>query len=259
MTASPRVALITGSGRKRVGQCVARCLAENGYAIALHYHSSQEAAQTAAGELRAAGATVEIFRADVRVESDVDGMLHAVHERFGQLDVLVTTASIWEPVTLEDVTADDLLDNFQVNTLGTFLCARRAGLIMAGQPQGGVIVTLGDWAIERPYPNFSPYFVSKGAIPTLTRVLAVELASRNPNVRVNCIHPGPVMFPPDASEQERKSLIDSTLVRRADVPESIAHAVLFLIENPFITGVSIPVDGGRSIYAGEFRSRPRPI
>ena len=103
------------------------------------------------------------------------------------------------------------------------------------------------------------YFVSKGAIPTLTRVLAVELGHRNPKVRVNCIHPGPVMFPPDASDAERQEMVESTLVRTADCPESIALAVQFLIDNPFVTGACLPVDGGRTIYAGETRRRSRPI
>jgi pteridine reductase len=186
-------------------------------------------------------------------------MFDGVLAQFGRLDVLVTTASIWETISLEDVTADDLRRNFEANTLGTFLCARRAGLIMAGQTDGGAIITIGDWAIERPYLDHSAYFVSKGAIPTLTRVLAVELAHRNPKVRVNCIHPGPVMLAPDASAAERQEMIESTLVRTVDHPESIAQAVRFLIDNAFVTGACLPVDGGRTIYAGETRRRSKPI
>jgi pteridine reductase len=121
---------------------------------------------------------------------------------------------------------------------------------MARQPEGGVIVTIGDWAIKRPYLNHSSYFVSKGAIPTLTRSLAVELAHRNPKVRVNCIHPGPVMAPPGLTEQELQARIDATLVKDADDPETMVRTVLYFIENSFVTGVCLPVDGGRTIYAG---------
>jgi pteridine reductase len=254
-----RVALITGSGRRRVGHVVARALAERGYAIGLHYHTSAASAQAAAQDLEALGVPVATFRADVADEADVDRMFESLLSRFGRLDVLVTTASIWEATPLEQVTAADLRRSFETNTLGTFLCARRAGLIMAGQETGGAIVTIGDWAIQRPYLDHSAYFVSKGALPTLTRVLAVELAHRNPRVRVNCIHPGPVMFPPDASEDERREMIASTLVQTANCPESVANAVQFLIDNPFVTGVCLPVDGGRTIYAGESTRRGRPI
>jgi pteridine reductase len=254
-----KVVLVTGSGRHRIGNVVARSLAERGYSIALHYNSSADAAQATAEQIRETGVPCEAFRADVAVESEVNRMFDQAMERFGQLDVLVTTASVWSVVPLEQVTADDVLQNFRVNTLGTFLCARRAGMIMAAQADGGVIVTIGDWAIHRPYIDHAPYFVSKGAIPTMTRTLAVELGHRNPRVRVNCIHPGPVMFPPDSTEQERQEMLDSTLVHGANQPETIASAVSFFIDNEFVTGVCLPVDGGRSIYSPESKIRSRPI
>ncbi|NLY01741.1 MAG: SDR family oxidoreductase [Rhodopirellula sp.] len=254
-----RVALVTGSGRRRVGNRIAGWLADRGYSIALHYHSSAEAAEECVEAMRSAGVDCEALKADVAQESDVEAMFAAVMKRFGRLDALVTTASIWETKLLEDVTADDVRRNFDVNALGTFLCARRAGLIMTRQPEGGAIVTIGDWAIERPYLDHSAYFLSKGAIPTLTRSLAVELAHRNPKVRVNCIHPGPVMFPSQASEEERREMVESTLVKQANCPESVCRAVDFFLENDFVTGVCLAVDGGRTIFAPESISRTRPI
>ena len=130
---------------------------------------------------------------------------------------------------------------------------------MARQPDGGCIVTIGDWAIQRPYRDYAAYFVSKGAIPTLTQTLAVELGSRNPKVRVNCLHPGPVMFPPNTTPEEQAEMIESTLVKDANQPDWIAQAVHFLIENTFVTGACLPVDGGRTIYAPESSGRARPI
>lgn len=247
-----RVALVTGSGRRRIGNIVAKRLAASGYRIALHYHRSRAEAEATVSELRAMEIDCEAFQADVSDESQVERMFESVIARFQRIDVLVTTASVWSPRKLEAVTGADMLDDFKVNGLGTFLCARSAGLIMVDQAEGGAIVTVGDWAIERPYLDHAPYFVSKGSIPTMTRMLAVELAHRNPNVRVNCIKPGPVMFPEDTTSAQQAELVDSTLVKRANCPESVAEAVLFLIHNQFVTGTSIPIDGGRTIFAGEW-------
>jgi pteridine reductase len=122
---------------------------------------------------------------------------------------------------------------------------------MVKQPEGGSIVNLGDWAVVRPYPNYAAYFPSKGAIPTLTRTMAVELGSRNPNTRVNAILPGPVMLPPDLPEAERQQAINATLVKREGKPENIVQAALFLVDNDFVTGVCLPVDGGRTIFASD--------
>ena len=254
-----RVALITGGGRHRVGNVVARHLAEQGYSIALHYHSSQKDALSTVDELRSKGTECEAFRANIAVETEVDCLFDDMLSRFGRLDLLVTTASVWSAVPLERMSADDLWRDFNVNTLGTFLTARLAGLAMCRQESGGVIVTIGDWAIERPYLHHSSYFVSKGAIPTLTRTLAVEFGTRNPKVRVNCIHPGPVMFPPDSSESDRKAMVESTLTKNPNCPLSIAQAVDFFVTNQFVTGVCLPVDGGRSVFTPDSVTRDRPI
>jgi pteridine reductase len=120
---------------------------------------------------------------------------------------------------------------------------------MVRQPEGGSIITIGDWAEVRPYVNYAAYFPSKGAVASLTRCLAVELGTRNPRVRVNCILPGPVFLPPDLPAAERQQAIRGTLVKREGRPENIAQAVLHFVDNDFVTGVCLPVDGGRTIYS----------
>jgi len=242
-----KVALITGSGKRRVGNSVAEALAAHGYSIALHYNRSAEEARESVSLLKKGGTHAEAYQANVSKEDEVDRMFKQVENDFGRLDVLVTAAAIWQSKPLEEVTAADVRRQFEINALGTFLCCRRAGLIMVKQPEGGAIVTIGDWAIERPYPHYAAYFPSKGAIPAMTRTFAVELALRNPAVRVNCILPGPVMLPADLAEHEVKGAIAGTLLKRAGRPENIAHAVLFLAENDYVTGVCLPVDGGRTI------------
>jgi len=245
----PRVALVTGSGKKRVGWYVADALAGQGYAVAVHYHTAAAEAEETVAHLRGRGVGAAAFQADLADGSAAQGLIRAVLDRFGRLDVLVNCAAVWQEKRLEEVTAADLLHNFGVNVLGTFLCAREAGLAMVRQPEGGCIVNFGDWAEARPYTDYAAYFATKGAIPGLTRCLAVELGTRNPNVRVNCILPGPVLFQPDLPEERRQRAIQATLTQREGRPENIAQAVLFLIGNDFVTGASLVVDGGRTVYA----------
>jgi pteridine reductase len=244
-----RVALVTGSGKKRIGAVVAEALARRGYALAVHYfHSAAEAAETAAS-LQQLGNEVATFQADLADDAAARAMIDAVLARWGRIDVLVNCAAIWESIPLEEVTATDLRRNFDINALGTFLCCQQAGLAMVKQPEGGLIVNLGDWADARPYLGYAAYFASKGAVTSLTRSLAVELGVRNPNVRVNCIVPGPVMMPPTLTAQQKEEAIAATLVKREGSPQHVAQAVLSFLDNDYITGVCLPVDGGRTVYA----------
>ncbi len=244
-----KVALVTGAGKRRVGWHVAQALVARGYALAIHYRSSATEAAETIEAWRRAGVDAEAFHADLADEVAVRAMVESVVARFGRIDVLVTCAATWKSKPLEAVTAEDVRSYFETNTLGTFLCCQHVGLAMVRQPEGGAIVTIGDWAIERPYLDYAAYFPSKGAIPTLTRVMAVELGTRNPKVRVNCILPGPVMLPPDLPQAERDEAIQATLVKREGSPENIAQAVLHFVENDFITGACLPVDGGRTVFA----------
>ncbi|NOY43145.1 MAG: SDR family oxidoreductase [Planctomycetes bacterium] len=241
-----RVALVTG-GAFRVGRAIVRMLAEHGYAVAIHANRSVAEAEEFAAELAEQGVSTLVVQAELRDETATRQMIDQVFEHFGRLDVLVNSAAIYAPLPLEEVTAKEVRDYFEVNTLGTFICCQHAGLKMAEQASGGVIVNIGDWAVARPYANYAHYFPSKGAIPTLTRMFAVELSQRNPRVRVNAVLPGPVVFPPEMPEEEREQIIASTLLKRPGKPENVAQTVLFFVENDFVTGVCIPVDGGRTL------------
>jgi pteridine reductase len=244
-----KVALVTGAGKQRVGWHVAEALAKQGYNLAIHYRSSAADAKETVRHMSGLGIEAEAFEADLTDEQAVRKLVADVLARFKQIDVLVNTAAAWKSKPLEKVSADDVRHFFETNTLGTFLVCQHVGLAMVGQADGGSIITFGDWAAARPYVNYSAYFPSKGAIPTLTRTLAVELGTRNPKVRVNCILPGPVLVPPDLPAVEREQAINATLVKREGSPANIALAVLHFIGNDFVTGTCLPVDGGRTIYA----------
>lgn len=245
------VALITGSGKKRVGSVVAQYLAERGWDIAVHYRSSVTEAAELAQVLTKKGIRCQTFQADLADEQAVQVMVDQVFAHFGQVDLLVNAAAIWERKPLEEVTGADVRKHFDTNCLGTFLTCQQVGMRMTKQPQGGLIVNIGDWAEARPYLDYAAYFPSKGAVSTLSRCFAVELAARNPRVRVNCLLPGPVMLPEDLPTDEREEAIAGTLVKAEGSPENIAQAVESLWQNKFITGVSLPIDGGRTICSNE--------
>jgi pteridine reductase len=243
------VALITGSGKKRIGWHIVQALAARGYRLAVHYRSSVTEGTEAVRSLRERGVDAIGWQADLGSEDAVHKMVDGTVLHFGRLDVLVCCASLWQKKPFEEVTAADVRRHLEVDTVGTFLCCQRVGLAMVKQPEGGCIITTGDWATRRPYLDYSAYLTSKGTIPALTRILAVELGTRNPRVRVNCLLPGPVMFPADLPPAEKEEALRATLLKREGKPENIAQAILALIDNDFVTGVALPVDGGRSIYA----------
>jgi pteridine reductase len=245
------VALVTGSGKRRVGWYVADALAARGYRLVVHYHLSRADAEATVADFRGRGVEAVALGADLTDETAARLLVEQSVNQFGRLDVLMNCAAIWIRTPLEHLKAADLRRHFETNTLGTFVCSQQAGLAMVKQPEGGCIVTVGDWADARPYADYAAYIVSKAAIPGLTRCLAVELGRRNPKVRVNCILPGPVMLPPDLPGAERAESIAGTLVGHEGRPENVAQAVLAFIDNDFITGACLPVDGGRTIYAAD--------
>ena len=242
-------ALILGAGRKRVGYYVALHLAKKGYRLFLHYRGDHPERKEIDAELRKLGAEPNWLQADLSNEDQVTHMFGELDGQTDHLDAMIHTAAIWKPVPWRQTKASDIEEHFRANTLGVILPALESGKRMTNQKSGGVITLVGDWAITRPYKNYLAYFASKGSIPTMTRVLAVELGSENPNVRVNCVEPGPVMLPEDMPIQEKEEAIQATLVQREGSPENVAQAVWSLMENSFVTGVCLPVDGGRSIWA----------
>jgi pteridine reductase len=242
-TSDRPVALVTG-GAVRVGAAIVRALAASGYRVAIHANTSLSKAQELVQELSDTGYDAAAFGAELRDEDATRAMIDRARRHFGRLDALVNSAAAWSPTPLATVMADDVRHFFEVNTIAPFVCCQHAGQIMMQQEQGGAIVNIGDWATQRPYRDHSAYFAAKGAIPTLTRVFAVELA---PKVRVNAVLPGPVALPETVSEAEGRRAIAGTLLGRVGRPQNVADAVVALLKNDFITGVCLPVDGGRTI------------
>ncbi|MCU0718753.1 MAG: SDR family oxidoreductase [Pirellula sp.] len=255
MTAAPNsseqpVAWVTGSGAARVGQQIARRFAASGYRIVIHAHRSIEKAKDFSDELSKGRIESLIVQGDLADSQFAASSVAKIMDRFGRIDVLVNSAAIWDWKPFEQITHSDVQKQFEVNSLGTFLCSQHAGLAMVKQSSGGSIILIGDWAVSRPYANFAAYFAGKGAIETMTKSLAVELAIRNPKIRVNAVLPGPVMLDPSINHEQAVRIAQDSLLKRLGTPEDVAEAAFFLSQQHFITGACLPVDGGRSIYAG---------
>jgi pteridine reductase len=236
-----KVALVTGAGR-RVGSAIATALSQRGAAVAVHYRSSRAEAETVAREIAGRGGKAEPFHADLENVAQIESMVAAVAARFGRIDVLVNSASVFYRKPIEDITERDWDANLDTNLKAPFFLSKFAGLRMRAQGEGK-IVNIGDWSGIRPYNNYLPYTVSKSGIIGLTRALAKALA---PEVQVNCVALGPVLAPEDYGPDEVARMVAGTLTKRMGSPEDVARAVLFFCEGTdFATGATLVLDGGR--------------
>ena len=242
MNISGKIALVTG-GAKRVGKAIVQALAARGCHLVVHYHRSQAQAQETVRDLRAAGHRALAVQADITKEDQVEAMIEAATAHFGRIDILVNNAALFYRTPVETLTVEDWERVMDVNLTGTFLCAHKIGLRMR-EWGWGHIINLADVAGERPWADYIPYSVSKACVLTFTQGLAMELA---PQVMVNAVIPGPVLFQEDTPDKVRQREIDKTLVKRAGSPQDVAQVVVFVAESDYSTGASFHVDGGRSL------------
>ena len=242
MDISGKIALVTG-GAKRVGKAIVQALAARGCHLVVHYHRSQAQAQETVRDLRAAGHQALAVQADITKEDQVEAMIEAATAHFGRIDILVNNAALFYRTPVETLTIEDWERVMDVNLTGTFLCAHKIGLRMR-EWGWGHIINIADVAGERPWADYIPYSVSKACVLTFTQGLAMELA---PQVMVNAVIPGPVLFQEDTPDNVRQREIDKTLVKRAGSPRDVAQVVVFVAESDYSTGASFHVDGGRSL------------
>lgn len=231
------LAIVTGAGR-RVGRLIALHLAVRGYAIALHYHNSQDEAEKTAGEISRLGVPVYPVKADLTIPAQVESMFAAIDGFPHRLTLLVNSAALMTPSNLLTMNVDDWNQVFDLNTRAVWLCSRAAASRMT---LGGLILNLSDVGARKNWTRYGGYVVSKAALESLTRVLARQLA---PRVRVCAIAPGLLMQAVGQSAEEWERLVDKVPLRRPADPIELLSAIDFLIDNHYITGEVINLAGG---------------
>jgi len=240
-----RAALVTGT--RRIGAVVATELARAGADVALVYRSSRAEADETAAVVRGLGRRAAVLHADLSEPDACERVVEETVDAFGRLDVLVTMASLYRRRPLDEISVDDWDRQMSVDLRSAWLCAKAAVPHMR-RSRGGRIVTISDWVARSGRPRYSgylTYYVAKAGVIALTEALALECAADQ--ILVNCVAPGPIIAPVDASDAEFEAVEKATPLGHWGGEQEIAKAVLALAESDFITGETIRVDGGRHL------------
>jgi len=240
-----KVVLITG-GAKRVGAATCRRLHAAGASLMLHYRASAGEARLLQAELNHQRKdSVALIQADLLDLGKIPSVVDQTVQTFGKLDALVNNASSFFQTPVGEITPDDWEDLIGTNLRAPLFLAQAAAAAL--KKSQGAIVNITDIHAEWPLKSYVVYSVAKAGLVGLTRSLARELA---PEVRVNAVAPGPILWPDDESfdELSRQRIISHTPLKREGSPEDIAKAVLFLLSDAtYVTGETINVDGGRHL------------
>ena len=236
--------LITGAAR-RIGATIASRLHEAGATVAIHYRGSGQEATDLRDELNARREnSAEIFQANLMDNQQIDGLVNAVLQWSGRLDVLVNNASSFYPTPMGTVTVEQWDDLLGSNLKAPLFLAQAA--LPALRKTTGCIVNIVDIHAQRPLRDHAVYGAAKAGLAMLTRSLAKDLA---PAIRVNGVAPGAILWPEDdMSNETKEKILEQIPLGRQGLPDDIADVVVFLARDArYVTGQIIAVDGGRSL------------
>ncbi len=247
MTAPPslagRTALVTGAAA-RIGRRLALALAHEGARVAIHYRHSEREAASLADEIRAARGEAALLAGDLADPAVAAGLVDRAAAALGPLDILVNNASVFAPGDALDTTLAQWHANFAIHATAPMLLSQAfARQLPAGRD--GVIVNLNDWRAGRPGPDHFAYTISKVALHGLTASLAQSLGPRG--IRVCELALGAVLPPAAAEEGYLKTLREDIPTRRFPRVDDVAAALVFLVRTPSLSGVTLPIDGGRGL------------
>ncbi len=237
-----KTALITG-GAVRIGAQIVKTLHENNYRVLVHYHQSKKNAQILCNELN-----TKISNSAEMVCTNLNSLsnIEKLSSKIESIDLLINNASVFYPTPLPKTKHEDWDNLINVNLKAPYFLATLLSNKLSSR--NGSIINIVDIHSERPLRNHPIYSISKAGLKMLTLSLAKELA---PNVRVNGISPGSIIWPQtkgSISDNQKKIMLDRVALKRQGKPKDIAEAVLFLVESDYITGQIINIDGGRTLY-----------
>jgi pteridine reductase len=236
------VALITGSG-VRLGRAIALALAQRGTRIVVHYNTSSVQALQTVAAIRDLGSEAIAVRADLSRTAELASLIDAGAAAFGQVDVLINSASIFRRGTLQETTEDMWDQHMAINLKAPFFLAQAFAQRLGGQP--GHIINLADWRATRPGTQYLAYTLTKAGLITLTKSLALALA---PSVLVNAIAPGAILPASGGDDQNYFQRLGQRLpVKHTGSPKDITDAVLYLLQSDFVTGEILMVTGGEHL------------
>jgi 3-oxoacyl-[acyl-carrier protein] reductase len=241
-----KVAVVTGAS-KGIGAAIAVHLAKEGASVVVNYSSSKEGADRVVSEITGNGGKAVAVKANVANPDDVQQLFAETKKHFGQVDVLVNNAGIYEFSPLEAITPDHFHKQFNLNVLGLLLATQEAAKLFPAT--GGSVVNISSVVASTPVPNASVYSATKGAVDSITRSLAAELGPKQ--IRVNAINPGMVetegTHTAGITESDfRKQIESQTPLGRIGQPRDIATAVVFLAssDSAWVTGQTLVIAGG---------------
>lgn len=238
---SEAVALVTGAA-KRVGRAVALDLAACGWAVAVHYRAAEREAYGVVDRIRAGGGRAVAIRADLARETEVERLVPAIVAALGPLRCLVNNASTFERDGPLDATRASWDRHMETNLRAPFVLIQEFARQLDGEE--GVVVNIIDQRVWNLTPHFVSYTVSKAALWTLTRTLALALA---PKVRINAIGPGPTLPSIHQSAESFGRQCATMPLQRGTSPDEICRAVRFILDSPAMTGQMIALDGGQHL------------
>lgn len=232
-------ALVTG-GPRRIGRELVRACATAGYDVAVHCHREDDDARAAVAEVRALGREAAAFACDLADEGAVSGLIASVVAALGPVTLLVNCASLFRNDAFHQLERNSWDEHLDINLRAPLVLSRD----MAAQGLQGQVVHILDQRVLAPGPDYFSYTLSKAALWSATRMMAIELA---PRIRVNAIGPGPVLANPDQSPADFEAEAASTPLGRAVDPADIGRALTYLIGAASVTGQMIAVDGGQHL------------